>query len=86
MSLDGQARLSAKLQDIAAALQDVLAEHAGEPVLFSLLIWGETGDYRSQYVANCNREDVAKALKELLIRWGTEFKDDGPYHVYYKAN
>lgn len=86
MSLEGQARLSAKLQAIASALSSLLDQEAGEHVLFTVLIWGETNDHRAQYVSNCKREDVADAIKELLQRWGKDYKDDGPYHVYHKGN
>lgn len=86
MSLDGQARLSAKLQGIAAALKEVLEEEAGEPVMFSLLIWGEGEDERAQYISNAEREGVKAAMQELLDRWAKTGGDDGPYHVYRRSN
>lgn len=86
MSLEGQAKLSPHLQAIATALSELLAELAGEPVLFALHVFGEGHDHRGQYVANCKREDVAKALTELLERWKQTGGDDGPYHVFHNSN
>lgn len=87
MSLDGQAKISPFLPAIAEALADELKKLAGgERVLFALHIFGEGNDKRAQYVSNAEREDVAKALTELLEHWKARSgKDDGPYHVFKKA-
>lgn len=86
MSLDGQAKLSLHLPAIAAQLESLLAELAGERVLFALHVFGEGGEGRGQYIANCAREDVKMALQELLTRWAQTGGDDGPYHLFRRTN
>lgn len=58
--------LSLKLQDIAAGLQDVLNEVAGEPIPFVLVL---EADKVAQYISNCERKDGAELLRSLLSRW-----------------
>jgi hypothetical protein len=87
VSLDGQAKVSAALQDVARELGMRLSEIAGERVLFSLLVFGEGADGRAQYVSNADRAGVRESLRELLAHWdANDGKDDGPYHVLRKAN
>jgi hypothetical protein len=85
MSLDGQAKISPLLPAIAEALAEELEKIAGEKVLFALHIFGEGEDHRAQYVSNADREDVAKALRELLDHWkANRGGDDGPFHLVRK--
>lgn len=87
MSLDGQVKVSAALQALATALSETLDEVAGEHVMFALHIFGDGGDGRGQYVSNAERDGVRKCLRELLDHWdANDGKDDGPYHVFHKAN
>lgn len=88
MSLEAQARLSAHLREVADNLEELLDELAGEHVLFSLQIWqsGPGHDGRAQYISNTEREGVKASMRELLDRWETTGGDDGPYHVFRKAN
>lgn len=86
MSLDGQAKLSPMLPIIAEALGEMLAEQAGEKVLFALHIFGSGNDGRGQYVSNAERADVIKALRELLERWEKTGGDDGPLHEHMKKH
>jgi hypothetical protein len=87
MSLDAQAKLSLHLADIGRGLSEVLDEQAGERVLFALVIFGDGTDGRGQYVSNALREDVVKALQELLDHWKAhDGKDDGPYHLFRKGH
>lgn len=82
MSFEGQAKLSPLLPAIAQAIGEELERLTGEKVLFALHIFGEGNDKTSQYISNANRQDVAKALEELLERWKkTAFTDDGPLHL-----
>ena len=87
MSLDGQAKVSAVLQVFARALSEALDDTAGEHVLFALYIFGEGDEGRGQYVSNADREGVRESLREMLDHWDrNDGKDDGPYHVFHKAN
>lgn len=58
--------LSLRMQDIAQSLADVLADVAGEPVAFVLVL---NADSTAQYVSNCKREDGTEMIKSLLARW-----------------
>ena len=60
------ARLSVRLQDIAQSLADVLAEVAGEPIAFVLVL---QADKAAQYISNCAREDGRELIENLLERW-----------------
>lgn len=86
MSIAGNVKISEQLQDIADALSKLLDEVGGEHVLFALHVFGEGDEHRAQYVANCKREDVAAAMRQLLDRWETAGADDGKYHTYHKAH
>lgn len=59
-------RLSLRLQDIAASLEDVLSEIAGKRLSFVLVV--ET-DAVVQYVSNAARPDGKALIQELLKRW-----------------
>lgn len=58
--------LSLRMQDIAQSLADVLADVAGEPVAFVLVI---SADDVSQYVSNASRKDGIEMIEGLLARW-----------------
>lgn len=59
-------KIAQSLQAVAKDLDLALRVVAGERVNFSLLVWTEG---RTQYVSNCERESVARALEETLLRW-----------------
>jgi len=58
--------LSLRLQDIAQSLADVLADVAGEPIAFVLVL---SADNTAQYVSNCKREEGRDLIESLLSRW-----------------
>lgn len=58
--------LSLRMQDIAQSLADVLADVAGEPIAFVLVL---SADNTAQYVSNCNRKDGRDLIESLLERW-----------------
>ena len=58
--------LSLRLQDIAQSLGDVLADVAGEPIAFVLVL---QADQAAQYVSNCDRKDGRELIESLLARW-----------------
>jgi hypothetical protein len=60
------ARLSLHLQEIAQSLAEVLADLAGEPVAFVLVL---QADKAAQYVSNCDRKDGCELIESLLARW-----------------
>lgn len=58
--------LSLRMQDIAQSLADVLADVAGEPIAFVLVL---SADNVAQYVSNASRADGTEMIEELLSRW-----------------
>ena len=54
------------MQDIAQSLADVLADVAGEPIAFVLVL---SADDTAQYVSNASREDGKAMIESLLARW-----------------
>ena len=58
--------LSLRMQDIAQSLADVLADVAGEPIAFVLVL---SADKTAQYVSNASREDGKEMIESLLARW-----------------
>ncbi|MET4190620.1 MULTISPECIES: hypothetical protein [unclassified Bradyrhizobium] len=63
----------ALLQSLAKGIENVLTNVAGKKVAFALIVWEERDDpvlpTQANYVSNCLRPDVAKALKDMLARW-----------------
>lgn len=69
-------KISNRLQRIARVIEREL-EKAGvsrDEAQFSLLVWGPD---RVQYVSTAEREDVKKAMREVLDRWDTPGADLG---------
>jgi len=58
--------LSIALQDVAASINDVLHQIAGEPVAFVLVL--QSGGV-AQYVSNATRDNGAALIEDLLARW-----------------
>jgi len=59
-------KLSIALQDIATLLDTALAEAAGEPLGFVLVV---SCDNVAQYVSNTKRANGVELIKSLLQRW-----------------
>ena len=55
-----------RMQDIAQSLADVLADVAGEPIAFVLVL---NADKTAQYVSNASRADGVEMIESLLARW-----------------
>ena len=70
-------KVSLRLQAIAREVDRLLTEAADGKQLFSLLVWvpGQV-----QYVSNAERQDVAKAMEELLGKWRSDLPDT-PVHL-----
>lgn len=68
--------LSLRLQDIATALDDILAEIAGDRISFVLVV---QADKVAQYVSNTDRKDGRELLESLLARWAAS-RADIPAH------
>jgi hypothetical protein len=60
------AAVSLRLQDIAASLDDVLKDVAGERIAFVLVL---QVDGVAQYVSNAARKDGVELIESLLARW-----------------
>lgn len=74
LTYDDQVAISKELKTIARMVERRLEKVTGKRVGFSVWTWG---GHRSQYVSNCEREDIKNALAETLDRWA---EDDGPFH------
>lgn len=68
--------LSLRLQGIAAQLNDLLREAAGQEVPWVLVL---STDGVSQYVSNADRKDGAYLIEGLLGRWKAG-RSDIPAH------
>ncbi|HZT90368.1 MAG TPA: hypothetical protein VFA12_20675 [Stellaceae bacterium] len=73
-------RLSFALNRVARKLDKLLERETGTRVGFSLIIWGSFGeDNMIQYVANADREDCVRHMKDLLAGWEAGMPDV-PFH------
>ena len=70
------ADISLRLQDIAASLNDLLQDIAGEPIAFVLVV---SVDKTAQYVSNAGRSDGRELIESLLARWNAG-RADIPAH------
>lgn len=59
-------RVSLVLQDLAAGINHVLKETAGDEVAFVLVV---QADNVAQYVSNTDRKDGSELIESLLARW-----------------
>jgi hypothetical protein len=71
-------KLSAALQDIAGALDEVIEETAGERIGFCLIVFTEE---RASYISSVDRKIVTEQLKYLLELWEGGMPDV-PAHEY----
>ena len=62
-------KVSEQLQVIAKELDERLENVAGQRMSFSLVVFNAEPGSRMNYVANCQRQDVADAMKSLLKGW-----------------
>jgi hypothetical protein len=69
-------RLSLRGQDLAAALDDMLAKIAGESIAFVLVM---SADNVAQYISNATRDDGRAIITSLLARWNAG-RADIPAH------
>ena len=58
--------ISKTLKAYAQAIDESLNIQTGQHVGFCLVVFTPN---RAQYVSNCDRQEVAAALRELLARW-----------------
>lgn len=71
-------RISEILPEIARGIDKAFANIGLPGIKWTLMTWTLP---RGQYIANGARGDVAKAMRELLARWGESEPDDRPYHL-----
>lgn len=62
-------KISEQLKSIADKLDKQLETIAGQRMSFSLVVFNAEAESRMNYIANCNRQDVANAMKSLLHGW-----------------
>lgn len=63
---DATLKLSRGLPDIAQALDNAIAETAGERVAFTLLVFTEG---RASYISTASRADSVREIRHLLALW-----------------
>ena len=61
--------VSKNLQHLARLISGQLKNMTGERLGFSLVVFNNEPGERVNYVSNCDRADVAAALRELLEHW-----------------
>ena len=70
--------VSLALQEIAAAIDQMMAAAGAPGVTWSLFVWTEG---RANYVGNCSREDMIPVLQAILDSWkGDRSQPDIPAH------
>ena len=69
-------RVSLVLQQLAATIEDTLADAAGERIAFVLVL---QADEIAQYISNTERKDGAELIESLLDRWKAN-RADIPAH------
>ena len=69
-------RVSLVLQQLAATIEDTLADAAGERIEFVLVL---QADEIAQYISNTERKDGAELIESLLDRWKAN-RADIPAH------
>ncbi|MCA0247650.1 MAG: hypothetical protein LCH93_13620 [Proteobacteria bacterium] len=74
-------RTSQALRAIAEKLDIVLQRVAGRRMGFSLIVWNESAVERANYISNCPRPEVVKALEQLLARWKAGMPDVPGHNV-----
>jgi len=70
--------ISKALQPWAQGIDETITDLVGHKVGFCLVVF--TGE-RAQYVSNCDRQEVAAALRELLTRWEQGMPDIKAHEV-----
>ena len=70
MSSEGEARVQEHLEAIARKLDSVLAEVAGERVLFALFTFGD-GNPKShgRFILNCEEAGAMLAIEKVIAEW-----------------
>lgn len=68
---DQDVKVSASLQAVAAGIDDVLAEIAGEQYGFALFVFPLLKLGHGSYISNAEAADVSKTVREVLQRVDT---------------
>lgn len=68
--------VSEHLPRVAGALMKLFGKEQG----FMLVVFNGAVDGRTNYVSNCDRDDVRLAIKELFEYWDGDEGDDVPAH------
>jgi hypothetical protein len=65
-------KVSLALPGIGNQIDKQLEEAAGERLAFTLVVYTPE---RANYIGNCNRDEAAKALAEMLNGWNAGMPD-----------
>lgn len=79
MSSNKDTQTSLLMQSLASGVDSALKKSVGEGMGFMLIVFQSDSDGRSNYISNCERAEVIKALESLLQRW-KEGMPDIPTH------
>ncbi len=72
-------QVSTGLQDTARQLNELLKATSGQDIGFCLFTFPPEAAGRASYISNCDRQDVADAVKQCLDLW-REGMPDVPTH------
>lgn len=72
---DADRKVSEHLRAIANQLDKAIEQAAGKRMGFSLVVFNDTPGSRVNYCSNCDRDEVAKALIEMLANWDAGMPD-----------
>ena len=72
-------KISIVMQELAAAIDESIQRLVGDKMAFSFVVFPLTEKGRVNYIANCDREYVQDALKQLLNHWNNG-RPDVPAH------
>jgi hypothetical protein len=70
--------ISKALKPLAEGIDESITRLVGHHIGFCLVVFTEG---RAQYVSNCDRQEVAAALRELLTRWEQGMPDIKAHEV-----
>lgn len=77
-----EVELAALMRTMAKEIQWVARSEGVEPPMFTLLLWNDPAT--GQYIGNCDRSDMIKALRETADR--LEARQDVPRNYCVRCN
>ena len=76
-----EVKTSIAMQELAKAISESLMAITGEDMGFMLMVFNTTNDARTNYISNCDREEVIDSMKFLLDKWADGLPDIPAHEV-----